>query len=588
MPHVYDYDRDTLADIPRYGARDFGGLPALAMAKGEPLSYTDLERLTRRLAARLSALGVGKGERVILLSENRPEWGLASIGMARAGVVAVPILTDFPAEQVRNIAAHSGACAAIASEKLAHKLEGTGLTLLPIEELAREDPALDEAAATFIDPLVEPDDLAAIVYTSGTTGRSKGVQLTHRNYIADALACRVIIELRTDDVLLSILPLAHAYEYTIGFLIPMMSGAQVRYLERPPSASVLLPALAAIRPTIVLSVPLVIEKVYKSGVKPGLEKIPLYRIPPLRPFLAWIAGRKLKRSFGGRIRFFGIGGAPLEPETERFLLAARFPYAIGYGLTETAPIIAASAVGKTRPRMAGAALPGAEIRLSGLKPAADAPKLLVGELEVRGPMVSPGYYRDPERTAEVFTSDGWFKTGDLGYQDRRGRYYIRGRSKTMILGASGENIYPEEVEALLNASPFVAESLVYGDEEGLTALVQLKPEILEELARIAKDGLESAEATAARWGQAVAQALHHAVEAASRTAGAAAQGAGEAFHLAEKATSELLERIKKEANEKLAAFSRIRRVEHQREPFEKTPTQKIKRFLYPQNPQRQS
>jgi long-chain acyl-CoA synthetase len=413
-----------------------------------------------------------------------------------------------------------------------------------------------------------PGDLAAIVYTSGTTGRSKGVMLTHSNYIADALACSSIIVLDPEDVLLSILPLAHAYEYTIGFLIPMMSGASVQYLEKPPVASVLLPALASIRPSIVLSVPLVIEKIYRSAVKPSLEKVGLYKVPFMKPLLCRVAGRKLEKTFGGRLRFFGIGGAPLDPEVETFLLRARFPYAIGYGLTETAPIIAAAAVGRTKLRMAGPPLGGADIRIvdeTGRSTGRGA-----GEIQVRGPMVGPGYYKDPERSAEAFTKDGYFRTGDLGCFDRRGRLYVRGRLKTVILGASGENIYPEEVEAVLNSSPFVAESLVYGDDEGLTALIQLKPEIMDELMEYMREGIQGAEKAAARYGHSVGQAIKN-----------AAEQAGQAEQAVERAAKELLARIKKETNERLAAFSRIGKVERQEEPFEKTPTQKIKRFLYP-------
>jgi long-chain acyl-CoA synthetase len=276
------------------------------------------------------------------------------------------------------------------------------------------------------------------------------------------------------------------------------------------------------------------------------------------------------KKFGGRIRFFGIGGAPLDPEVESFLLEARFPYAIGYGLTETAPIIAAAAVGKTRLKMAGPPTRGAVIRIAEVQGDGDHHGGKVGEIQVKGPMVGPGYYRDPERTAEAFTADGWYRTGDLGTMDRRGRVFVRGRSKTMILGASGENIYPEEVEAILNSSPFVAESLVYGDDSGLTALVQLKPEILEELADYVKEGIQGAEKAAAKFGQSVGQALKRAIE----QAGAAEQSV-------EHAARELLAAVKREANERLAAFSRIGKVERQVEPFEKTPTQKIKRFLYP-------
>jgi len=537
----YSYDTHTIADIASLGASLYGDRPALGMVGGESITYNELALHTRRVAARLMSMGVAQGDRVAIISESLPEWGVASLGIARAGAVAVPLLVDFRAIQVLEILEHSGVKVVFASARQRQKLQGASAVVLPIEELSRLDAELDHAAASIELPRPAPGDLAAIVYTSGTTGNPKGVMLTHRNYLADALGCSAIIVLRPRDVLLSILPLAHAYEYTIGFLIPMMSGSSVQYLDRPPSASALMPALASVRPTIMLSVPLVIEKTYRSAVKPALERMKAYRNPLLRPLLERIAGAKLYRTFGGRIRFFGIGGAPLDPEVERFLRAVKWPYAIGYGLTETAPIIAASAVGKTSPKAAGPALPGAEIRIADVRPADGDPDMLVGELQVRGPMVGPGYFRDPARTAESFTEDGWFRTGDLGFQDERGYFSVRGRSKTMILGASGENIYPEEVEAVLNRSPHVLEALVYGGADGLTALIHLKPEAIAEALGKMKAGVDQAE---------------HAV-------------------------AELLESIKKEANERLATFSRICRVESQSESFEKTPTQKIKRFLYP-------
>ncbi len=566
---AYDINTHTISDIPARGAAAFGDAPALVMLGGKSVSYRELERFTRRAAASLRSRGVQKGDPVVILSENRPEWGVASFGVARSGAVAVPILADFPTEQVGNIIFHSQAKAIIASARFRRKLEALAITaaLLPIEELIEPGDEVEGFSAS--EAGVRPEDLAAIVYTSGTTGRSKGVMLTQRNLVADALACSSVIVLDTNDVLLSILPLAHTYEYTIGFLIPTMSGACINYLDKPPSATVLLPTLARLRPTIVLSVPLVIEKIYRSGVKPNLEKIGLYRVGLFRPLLQRLAGGKLKSSFGGRIRFFGIGGAPLDPEVERFLLAARFPYAIGYGLTETAPIIAASAVGKTRLQMAGPPLKGADIRIASAEYPQGCPAGEIGEIQVRGPMVGPGYYRDEERSAEAFTLDGYFRTGDLGCFDKKHRLYVRGRLKTMILGASGENIYPEEVEAVLNSSPFVAESLVYGDDAGLTALVMLKPEIMDELGAYVLEGLQGAEKAATRFGQQVGAAI----KAVIGQAGAAEQAA-------EKAAILLLGRVRKEANEKLAAFSRIGRVERQVDPFEKTPTQKIKRFLY--------
>jgi long-chain acyl-CoA synthetase len=582
----YSFDKDTLADIAPRSAASFGDAPALAMVGGEAISYRELDRMSLRAAVALARAGISKGDRVAILSENRPEWGIASLGIARAGAVAVPILTDFTAEQIGNILAHSGARAAFVSTKLGRKLEAApsaaaspsaaapsqnaqprdvDFKLLPIEELAKKEITESETDDARL-PRIESGDLAAIIYTSGTTGLSKGVMLTHRNFIADAVACDPVVSLDGGDLVLSILPLAHAYEYTIGFLIPMIGGSFIRYLDRPPSASALLPALATYRPTIMLSVPMVIEKVYRSSVEPALGKIALYKYcPPLRPLFERLAGLKLKKIFGGRMRFFGIGGAPLDPEVERFLIHARFPHAIGYGLTETAPIIAAAAVGKTKVRVAGTALPGADIRIAGgTSPGA------AGEIQVRGPMVGPGYYRDQARTAEAFTQDGYFRTGDLGSFDSRHRLTVRGRLKTMILGASGENIYPEEVESVINASPYVAESLVYGGDAGLTALVQLKPEILEELSAYAREGIGGADKAAGRFGQTVGAAIRW-----------AAQEVGAAEHYVEKAAAPLLERVRNEANARLAAFSRISRVEVQAEPFEKTPTQKIKRFLYP-------
>jgi len=528
----YSYDTHTIASIAPLGADQYGDSPALGMV-GEPaISYKELETCSRLTSERLIGAGVRPGDRVAILSESMPAWGVASLGIARAGAVAVPLLVDFRASQVSEILEHAGASIAFVSKKQSVKLQHSSVMALPIEELVSlTAERTDQPAASTKLPDPSPDDLAAIVYTSGTTGNPKGVMLTHRNYIADALACASIIVLDTTDVLLSILPLAHAYEYTIGFLIPMMSGASIRYLDRPPSASALMPALAAVRPTIVLSVPLVIEKTYRSAIKPALDGMWAYRLPMLRPVLEHLAGAKLYRSFGGRLRFFGIGGAPLDPEVERFLRAVRWPYAIGYGLTETAPIIAASGVGRTRSRAAGPALPGAEIRIADERPADGDPSVMVGELQVRGPMVGPGYFHDQNRTEESRTADGFFRTGDLGYRDQQGYYYLRGRLKSMIVGASGENIYPEEVEAELNSSPLVQESLVYGADEGLTALVCLKPDAVTGMT-----------------------------------------------------ITEVLESIKKDVNKRLAAFSRIARIEHQPDAFEKTPTQKIKRFLYPRKP----
>jgi long-chain acyl-CoA synthetase len=450
---VYSVERFTIPEVIEKSSRRYSERPALSMIGGEAVLFRDLEPKTRRIAAFLGLLGVKKGDRVALLSENRPEWGLAYFGISRSGAIAVPIMVDFLPEQISAILEHSESKVLIISKRLAGKMSGEGdkRVLVCLDDysilaapggaeataaLVAPD-AVGRAVSYFAPPDVRADDLASILYTSGTMGKSKGVMLTHRNFVFDAVAARKFILLRRTDRLLSILPLAHAYEFTIGFLIPMLQGSAVYYLDRPPSATALLPALAAVRPTLMLSVPLVIEKIYHSSIKPALDKIGLYKVPLLRPALEWVAGLKLKKTFGGKIRFFGIGGAPLSAEVDTFLHHARFLYSIGYGLTETAPLLTGNRPGKVRPRTTGWAATGVELRIGDPRPDTGE-----GELQARGPNVFPGYYKDPERTADAFTADGWFRTGDLAVMEASGRVTVRGRTKTMILGASGENIYP--------------------------------------------------------------------------------------------------------------------------------------------------
>lgn len=451
----------TLRSVLIQSSKTYAERPALGNADDSlSIPYRELVPLATDLALRLRGSGLVPGDSVVLLSENCPEWGVAYLGITAAGFVVVPILTDFSTDQIGAIAAHSEAKAAIVSAKLAPKLVGFMGPTIPVESLATPEAREASANPKEIFPPVDPDSLAAIIYTSGTTGNSKGVMLSHRNLVSDILASRSIIHLKRTDRLLSVLPLAHTYECSIGFLDAILQGCSIWYLDKPPVASVLLPALKKIRPSIMLTVPLIIEKVYRSSVLPTLEKMSAYKHVFLRPLLHRLAGIKLKNTFGGKLRFFGIGGAALSPDVEKFLMEARFPYAIGYGLTETSPLIAGCAPFRTRMRSTGPALKGVELRIADPKPDTGE-----GEIQARGPNVMKGYFKDPERTAEVFTEDGWFRTGDLGIFDKKGRLYIRGRLKTMILGASGENIYPEEIEAVINRSAFVAESLVYGDKD---------------------------------------------------------------------------------------------------------------------------
>jgi long-chain acyl-CoA synthetase len=553
---MYKLETYSLASIVALSAEHYGDRPALSMVGGKTFTYSEVEEMSRRYGLLLQQYGIQKGDKVVILAENSPYWGIVYFAIIQAGAIVVPILTDFTSSQVKNILEHSEAKFVFCSEKYRTKIpvQEVGITVLDIktgnlvagtpppgETTLAESPFESERLEPkdFKPVSVDPDDVATIIYTSGTTGQPKGVMLTHKNILSNAVASRSIIVLHRSDRLLSILPLAHTYEFTIGFIIPFLAGSHIYYLDKPPTATALLPALAFVKPTIMLSVPLVIEKIYQSSIKPTLEGMKLYHNRFFRPVLIRLAGSKLKKTFGGKLRFFGIGGAALAPECEAFLKRAGFPYAIGYGLTETSPLLAGSSPAKTRLRSTGPALDGVSLRISSANSLSGE-----GELEAKGDNIFKGYYKDAQRTKEAFTEDGWFRTGDLGFFDTKKRLFIRGRSKTMILGASGENIYPEEIEALLNQSPYIEESLVLEEDGALTAMVYLKSEILDEIESKVKDTLELAEMRSSQ---------------AMRT---------------------LLENIRKETNEKLASFSKIRTMQLHSEPFEKTPTQKIKRFIY--------
>jgi long-chain acyl-CoA synthetase len=563
------FDELTIAELCLRSSEQYAGRRAFAMFGGgavyNQVSYRRMGIRARQIGSLLGRVGVGAGGRVLLLCENRPEWPLAYFGIALAGAVSVPVLTGFSPCQIRYMCEHAGVSAVCLSRAMASKIEGVPAPLIFIDsfrerggetaaafitvslngreqELPLRDPAEQGAAPPF--PRRNADDLASIVYTSGTLGCSKGVMLSNRNLVCCARASRSLMPVSPRDRLLSVLPLAHTYECTLGLLAAVMSGASISYMERPPSPSVLLPAAKALRPTCMVTVPLLIEKIYRQHIAPALKASPLYRRALTRPLALLSAGRKLRTALGGSLRFLGIGGAPLSPETEDFLRKARFPYAPGYGLTETAPLVAGTAPFRFPLRSAGAIIPGLAVRVTNVETsAASAPGFAasapgaIGEIQVRGPTVMRGYYRDEEQTRAAFTADGWLRTGDLGRLDRKGRLYVKGRLKALILGPSGENIYPEEIEGVLSASQLVEDALVYPGAKGeLVALVRIS---------------ESARAAATATAQAAVNALERA-----------------------------LEELRVWANQRLAAFARVSRIELREEPFEKTPTFKIKRYLY--------
>jgi len=534
LPH------NNLLSLADYSFKKFSS-NILVTNVGEPgITYQQAQEKVIQLQTMFKELGLKQGDKIAICSQNMPHWGIVYIAITAMGAVAVPILPDFHSNEIHHIIKHSEAKAVFVSEKLSSKLNEDDFssslsyvfsleTLDLIEDKtpphsefflkgAQTIAQMKTAALQFIKDKnlleisdvderlnINPHDTAVIIYTSGTTGQSKGVMLSHYNlnaqlFQANTLANNII----ETDRFLSILPLAHTFECSIGFLVPFANGASVHYINKVPSPKIILAAMSQVKPTCMLSVPLVIEKIYKSKVlaqfhKNNLIKFLYEKVPFVRKKLHKIAGKKLIQSFGGDIKFFGIGGAKLSPFVEQFLMEANFPYAIGYGLTETAPVIAGAVPGRTKVGTTGIFVPDIEYRL--IKKNEDD---LEGELHVRGPNVMSGYYKEPQRTAEVLDEDGWFNTGDLGYVSDLGVLTISGRSKNVIIGASGENIYPEAIEAIINQHELVLDAMVY----------------------------------------------------------------------------ELDKKVEIESNQQLSSFAKLHAVIEQTEPFIKTPTKKIKRYLH--------
>ncbi|MCW0482457.1 AMP-binding protein [Gaoshiqia sediminis] len=525
---------------------------SLVFAGEKAKTYGELKSDVEQLGNQLRMMGIQRGTKVAILSTNMPNWGVAFFAIASVGAVAVPILPDFHTNEIRNILQHAEVEAVFVSDSLMSKLEPEEYPLMKIirienfREMNSEDyPSFstNERSVAFEYENVEEDDLLSIIYTSGTTGKSKGVMLTHKNVVWTAQQSLTFQFIDPTDRFLSVLPLSHTFENTLGLIFPIMHGSSVHYLRKAPTAPVLLPALQQVKPTIMLVVPLIIEKVYKGKILPQINSKAitrsLFKIRPFQKILSRIAGKKLYQTFGGELKFFGIGGAKLDDQVERFLMDAKFPLAIGYGLTETSPLLA-GAVGKNvRYLSTGVPLQGVELRITNADPVTGE-----GEVQARGENVMKGYYKEPVLTTDVFTEDGWFRTGDLGKFDKSGFLYIKGRIKNMIVGASGENIYPEEIESLINRMEYVLESLVVQQKGRLVAMVHLNMEEIEQRMKHIRE-------------------MHD-----------------EAVQKINSQVDEILNEIQQRVNEEVNKFSRIQVVVLQPEPFEKTPTQKIKRFLY--------
>ena len=535
---------NTLYEILNNSVKNFSERIAFSLWRGGSYTFKQVGEKVAEVQNLLRSAGLKKGDKVVLLSSNMPNWGVCYFAITTGGYTVVPVLPDFTSADLDRIVEHSEAKAMCVSDKLFTKISPEVADKLNIIIRTKNLSVLSQNVKEEGELTVpQPEDLAAIIYTSGTTSQPKGVMLTHYNLSSQMWLIDPLFLVREDDIFLSVLPMAHTYECTLGLILAFHHGAHVVYLDKAPTVSVLLPALKEVRPTIMLTVPLIIEKIFKGSVKKKFTSSAfmsaLYGVGFIRRYLHRIAGKKLAKTFGGRIRFFGIGGSKLDAEVEQFLLDANVIYDIGYGLTETAPLIAGMVDGMLRLGSTGPILKGIEYRLENVDATTG-----IGELVVKSPSQMQGYYKNPEATAAAFTKDGFFRTGDLCCFDEDGWLYIKGRSKNMILGPSGENIYPEDIENVLNSHVFISESVVTEHEGKLVALVHFDTEAIE-----------------AKYAEMV-ETWH------------------QKKHEFDLFKQDLMRDIKQYVNERVNRYSKVSEVVEEEQEFEKTATKKIKRFLY--------
>ena len=532
--------------------RKFWDKPALNNIGGETFNYAQMATQIEKFHLVFEKLGFKKGDKIAICAQNGARWGMAYLAVNTYETVIVPILADFTPDSVNHLVNHSESLALFTNAAKWKKLDLAKMPLLKLvidvdtwKTLWTADESIqaiydqmdDLFAAKYPggygpDDVVFPtdnwDDLSTINYTSGSTGDPKGVMLTYRNFSANVDYSQRNVP--AGDKMVSMLPMAHMYGLVIEFIYPLCNGTSIYWLGKTPTPAALMKAFADVKPYLLITVPLVMEKIYKSKVKPTLDK-------PLIKFLLKVPGinnliyKKVKNglveAFGGNVQEFIMGGAALNPEVERLFKRIKFPYLVGYGMTEACPLLAYEHWTKYVAGSCGKCVDVAEVRID-----SEDPQHVVGEIQARGENIMIGYYKNPEATANAFTEDGWLKTGDLGIIDAEGNIFIRGRSKNMILGPSGQNIYPEEIEAIVNNQDYVVESVVVDRGGKLVALV-----FLDE--------------------QAIAKAL-----------------------LDVEARSNIPENIRVGANRQLPSYSQIAKVELQAQPFEKTPKMSIKRFLY--------
>ncbi len=527
--------------------------PALSNYQGATLCYRDVARRVAKLQIAFEQCGLKKGDKVAICSRNQANWGVSFLAALTYGAVPVPILHEFKPGNIHYLVNHCEAKVLFVDDVIWEGLSADEMPDLQVivqintfkflyartQELADVREHLNESFGKKYPNNFGPEDLnyyedsadelAMINYTSGTSGFSKGVMIPYRAIFSNVqFACGAEPQMGPNSEVVAMLPSAHMYGFMFEFIFEMCVGSHVHFLTRVPSPKIIMQAFSEIKPNVIIAVPLIIEKIYKSKLKPILDRNKMFfHIPILDKMILKKIRTELVNTFGGRFEEVILGGAAFNPEVEAFFKRISFPYTVGYGMTECAPIISYVHWDKTRLGSCGKAAINNEIRID-----SEDPENIPGEVQVRGANVFLGYYKNEEATANSFTEDGWFRTGDMGVMDDEGYLYLRGRSKCMILGPSGQNIYPEELEAVINNLTYVVDSLVVEEDGGLTALIY--PDYHQgEL-----DGMSRAQL--------------------------------------EKRLTDAMP----EVNREIPNYAKIKKFEFMPEDFERTPKRSIKRYLY--------
>ena len=532
--------------------------PAISNYHGETLHYKDVARRMEKLHIMFEECGLQKGDKVAICSRNQANWAVTFLAIMTYGAVPVPLLHEFKSANIHHLVNHSEAKILFVDDVIWEGLSETEMPDLHAiiqvntfkilfasdEKIVEAKTHLNELFGRKYPEAFTPDcldyyedsedELAVINYTSGTSGFSKGVMIPYRAILSNLqFGKKVLPQLDNKSKVVSMLPCAHMYGLMFEVLYELSVGCHVHFLSRLPSPKIIMQALAEVKPNIVIAVPLVIEKIYKTKVKPILEKEGikfLMKVPGLDQIVLNKVKTELINAFGGEFYEVSIGGAAFNKEVEAFFKRMGFPFTVGYGMTECAPIITYDDWKEEKLYSCGKAAPNMEVRIASADPIN-----IPGEIQVKGANVFLGYYKNETATSEVFTEDGWFRTGDMGVLDADGSLFIKGRTKCMILGPSGQNIYPEEVETALNSQPYVVDSLVIEDDGGLTAL------IYPDFQQGAKDGMD------------------------------------------QRAFLQYIKDQLPEWNKELPNYAKLKKIEVMSEDFERTPKKSIKRYLYKRN-----